>query len=40
MTFLDEPGWRGQVYQGGWTRGGGDAAVIEPATGEASSLAA
>jgi len=35
MTFLDEPAWRGKVYQGGWTRGaGGDVAVIEPATVE------
>ena len=23
MSFLDEPAWRGKVYQGGWTRGAG-----------------
>ena len=35
MTLLDESAWRGKVYSSGWTRGaGGDAAVIEPATGE------
>ncbi len=34
MTFLDESTWRGKVYSGGWTRAaGGDAAVVEPATG-------
>jgi len=34
MTFLDEQAWRGRVYSGGWTAAsGGDAAVIEPATG-------
>jgi benzaldehyde dehydrogenase (NAD) len=34
MTFLKEETWRGQVYSGGWIAGeGGDAAVIEPATG-------
>jgi benzaldehyde dehydrogenase (NAD) len=35
MVFLDELTWRGKVYLGGWTQGsGGDAAVIEPATGD------
>jgi benzaldehyde dehydrogenase (NAD) len=34
MAFLDEETWRGRVYSGGWvTPAGGDAAVIEPATG-------
>jgi len=34
MTFLKEETWRGQVYSGGWiTPEGGDAAVVEPATG-------
>jgi benzaldehyde dehydrogenase (NAD) len=34
MAFLDEETWRGKVYSGGWvTASGGDAAVIEPATG-------
>ena len=34
MTFLDDEAWRGRVYSGGWvTAAGGDAAVIEPATG-------
>jgi benzaldehyde dehydrogenase (NAD) len=34
MTFLDEAIWRGKVYSGGWvTAAGGDAAVVEPATG-------
>ena len=34
MTFLDESIWRGKVYSGGWKQAaGGDAAVIEPATG-------
>jgi benzaldehyde dehydrogenase (NAD) len=34
MAFLDEETWRGRVYSGGWvTATGGDAAVIEPATG-------
>src|SRR5215831_1754532 len=34
VTFLDEPAWRGKVYSGGWKQAaGGDAAVVEPATG-------
>jgi benzaldehyde dehydrogenase (NAD) len=34
MAFLDEENWRGRVYSGGWvTPAGGDAAVMEPATG-------
>jgi benzaldehyde dehydrogenase (NAD) len=34
MSFLKEETWNGQVYSGGWvTPEGGDAAVIEPATG-------
>ena len=34
MTFLDEAIWRGKIYSGGWSQAaGGDAAVIEPATG-------
>jgi benzaldehyde dehydrogenase (NAD) len=34
MTFLKDETWSGQVYSGGWiTPEGGDAAVIEPATG-------
>ena len=34
MAFLDEAIWRGKAYSGGWTAtSGGDAAVIEPATG-------
>ncbi len=34
MTFLDEAIWRGKIYSGGWRQAaGGDAAVIEPATG-------
>jgi benzaldehyde dehydrogenase (NAD) len=34
MTLLDETTWRGKIYLDGWTTGGGgDAAVIEPATG-------
>jgi benzaldehyde dehydrogenase (NAD) len=34
MSFLKEETWNGQVYSGGWvTSEGGDAAVIEPATG-------
>jgi len=35
MALMDEAVWRGKVYSGGWVSGaGGDAAVIEPATGE------
>jgi benzaldehyde dehydrogenase (NAD) len=34
MSFLKDESWNGQVYSGGWITGqGGDAAVIEPATG-------
>ena len=34
MTFLDEAAWRGKVCSGGWKQAaGGDAAVVEPATG-------
>jgi hypothetical protein len=34
MTFLKDETWSGQVFAGGWiTPEGGDAAVIEPATG-------
>jgi benzaldehyde dehydrogenase (NAD) len=34
MSFLTDGTWRGRVYSGGWvTPDGGDAAVIEPATG-------
>jgi benzaldehyde dehydrogenase (NAD) len=34
MTFLNDEVWRGRVYSGGWVTGeGGDAPVIEPATG-------
>src|SRR5689334_404434 len=34
VTFLDEAIWRGKIYSGGWSQAaGGDAAVIEPATG-------
>jgi benzaldehyde dehydrogenase (NAD) len=34
MTFLNDEAWQGRVYSGGWiTSDGGDAAVIEPATG-------
>jgi benzaldehyde dehydrogenase (NAD) len=36
MSFLDEAPWQGNVFLGGWIPGGGgDAPVIEPATGEA-----
>src|SRR6202044_1692773 len=35
MAFMDEAVWRGKIYSGGWVSGaGGDAAVIEPATGQ------
>ena len=35
MALMDEAIWRGRIYSGGWTAGaGGDAAVIEPATGQ------
>jgi benzaldehyde dehydrogenase (NAD) len=34
VTFIDESIWRGKVFSGGWRQAsGGDAAVIEPATG-------
>ncbi|HWN60478.1 MAG TPA: benzaldehyde dehydrogenase [Streptosporangiaceae bacterium] len=34
MTFIDESIWPGKVFSGGWRQAsGGDAAVIEPATG-------
>ncbi len=34
MTFIDESIWHGKVFSGGWQQAsGGDAAVIEPATG-------
>src|SRR5215471_9687055 len=34
MAFLDESTWRGKVFSGGWkTAAGGEAPVIEPATG-------
>jgi benzaldehyde dehydrogenase (NAD) len=34
MALMDGAVWRGQIYSGGWVDGGGgDAAVIEPATG-------
>ncbi|HEY6310071.1 MAG TPA: hypothetical protein VIY52_04600 [Streptosporangiaceae bacterium] len=35
MALMEEAVWRGKIYSGGWVTGaGGDAAVIEPATGE------
>lgn len=35
MAFLDESAWDGKVFSDGWTAAsGGDAAVIEPATGD------
>jgi len=34
VTFIDESIWSGKVFSGGWRQAsGGDAAVIEPATG-------
>ncbi|MGH3188156.1 MAG: hypothetical protein ACRDPY_11210 [Streptosporangiaceae bacterium] len=34
MALMDEAVWRGKIYSDGWVSGaGGDAAVIEPATG-------
>jgi benzaldehyde dehydrogenase (NAD) len=34
VTFIDESIWQGKVFSGRWQKaGGGDAAVIEPATG-------
>ena len=35
MALMDEGPWRGKIYSGGWVAGaGGEAAVIEPATGQ------
>ena len=35
MALMDEAAWRGKIFLGGWaTGGGGDAPVIEPATGQ------
>src|ERR1700761_1955523 len=35
MALMDESAWRGRIFLGGWTAGGGgDAAVTEPATGQ------
>jgi benzaldehyde dehydrogenase (NAD) len=35
MALMDESAWRGKISSDGWvTGGGGDAAVIEPATGQ------
>jgi benzaldehyde dehydrogenase (NAD) len=38
MALVDEPVWRGKIYSGGWVGAdlgsGGDAPVIEPATGQ------
>ena len=35
MTLLDDGTWTGRLFSGGWvTAEGGDAAVVEPATGE------
>ncbi len=34
MAFLDDASWQGKIYSGGWKRaGGGEAPVLEPATG-------
>jgi benzaldehyde dehydrogenase (NAD) len=33
VAFLDPALWQGKVYSGGWIRAAGEAAVIEPATG-------
>ena len=34
VTFIDESIWQGKVFSGGWRQAsGGDAAVVEPATG-------
>ncbi|GAB3259080.1 benzaldehyde dehydrogenase [Arthrobacter pigmenti] len=36
MTFFDSGQWDGQIYSGGWVRGGGGSQdVMEPATGNA-----
>ena len=35
MALMDEAAWRGKIFLGGWTAGGGgDAPVTEPATGQ------
>jgi len=35
MALMDESAWRGRIFLGGWAAGGGgDAPVIEPATGQ------
>jgi hypothetical protein len=35
VALVDKAIWRGKIYSGGWVTGaGGDAAVIEPATGD------
>ena len=35
MGLLDNAGWRSKIFIGEWTKGaGGDAPVVEPATGE------
>src|ERR1700761_8846647 len=35
MTLMDESAWRGRIFLGGWTAGGGGGtAVTEPGTGK------
>src|SRR5450631_390793 len=34
MALMDESAWRGKIFLGGWTAGGGAAPVTEPATGQ------
>jgi benzaldehyde dehydrogenase (NAD) len=35
MALMDDGAWQGKIFSGGWIAGGGgDAAVIEPATGD------
>jgi len=35
MALMDESAWRGKIFLAGWTAGGGgDAPVVEPATGQ------
>jgi benzaldehyde dehydrogenase (NAD) len=35
MALMNESAWRGKIFLGGWTAGGGgDAAVTGPATGQ------
>jgi benzaldehyde dehydrogenase (NAD) len=35
MALMDEAVWGGKIFSGGWSAGdGGDAPVIEPATGQ------